>query len=186
MKGFTLVEMLIVTSAALIVGVLLVAIMLSNSSFFYRQSALIDEGLSLNDAMQEIDKNTRQAVALPLSLVEGGTTYTADSDTLILKLPALASSEVITDVYDYTVVNKDPSQSNILRLLVFPDVNSLRKSQSLVLTKSLGGITFSYLDNAESTVSADLATQVKVTLTVTPSGTKATPRTATIITSLRN
>lgn len=187
MKGLTLIELLIVTAAALIVGVMLVTILANNSALFYHQSAIINQGLSLNEAMGEIDRNIRQAVKVASGYPEDIPVYTTDDQTLVLKLPALGSSEVISDSYDYTVVNIDAAQDRILRLQVFPHPNSIRKNQSLVLTKALDSITFNYLDNNDSTVSADAATQVKVILSVLENnGSQSLSRTSISITGLRN
>ncbi|KKR81240.1 MAG: hypothetical protein UU73_C0003G0196 [Candidatus Daviesbacteria bacterium GW2011_GWA1_41_61] len=187
MKGLTLVEMLIVTAAALIVGVMLVTLLVNNSGFFYKQSSIIDQGLSLNEGLQEIDKNIRQAVKVAVGYPEDSPLYTTSSQTLVLKMPALGPSEVISDTYDYTVVNIDAAEDKILRLQVFPNPLSTRKSQSLVLTKALSSITFNYLDNNDTVVSANIATQVEVILSILENnGPQSSFRTSKAVTSLRN
>lgn len=176
--GFTLVEILIASSVALIIGILLLSILANNNGVFYKQNAIINEGLSLNDAMSEIDKNISQAI----NVVD-----TSDSHTLVLKLPALDANGVLNNIYDYVIIAKDADNNNILRKKVFPDPASNRKSEDLNLTTILDSIDFSYLDRSGAIVSPNLATSVSVTLSVKSSyGSITSARSSTSVTTLKN
>lgn len=177
-RGFTLVEILIASAIALIVGIFLLSILANSNGIFYKQNAIVSEGLSLNDSMSEIDKNIRQATSVA---------DTSDVHTLMLKLSALGVDGMIDNVYDSIIIAKDPDKNNILRKKVIPDVASIRKSEDLVLTTMLDSINFVYLNKLGEIVNPQTATSVSITLSVkSGSGSINSKRSSTIITTLKN
>lgn len=187
MRGFSLVEVVIATGTALVVGVILVAILISNTGLSYKQSALVNEGLSLNDALQKIDENIRQAASVAPGYPLDTPQYISGGETLVLKLPALGVNDVINGVYDYAVIRKESTGSKILKLQTFPDPSSRRKAQNLVLTTILDSIIFYYLNDDLVEVTPVSSKQVKVSLSVlSQTGSVGSSRTSISITSLRN
>lgn len=187
-KGFTLVEMLLALAVTIIIGVYFASILVNNSGFFYKQTAIINEGLSLNDAVSEIDKNIRQASSVAAGYPEASPTYTSGSETLVLKLPAFSDTGTISNTYDYVVVAKDAANPKVVRLLTFPDSQSIRPSTDLVLTTMLESITFSYLDKNNNPVTPSSAAVVSFEVKVSPKlgSIGGSSRTATMVTTLRN
>lgn len=177
-EGFTLVEILIASAIALIVGLFLTGILINNNGIFYKQSSLVNTGLSSNDVMSEIDKNIRQATSV---------TDTSDSNTMILKLPALGENGMIDNVYDLVIIAKDANKNNILRKKVIPDSLSIRKSEDLVMTTILNSIDFIYLNKSGSVVNPQSATSVKTSLVVKSSfGATTSSGSSSAITTLKN
>lgn len=184
MRGFTLLEIVLAAGLAVIVGTLLIGILVQNNGFFYKQNAVIFEGVGLNDSMQKINNYLRQAVAVESEYVNGSTTYTAGSQTLVLKLSALNGEEVVENIYDFVVVS---AEGKILRLKVFPNVQSSRKNENLALTTLLQSYGFKYLDKTGNEVFPASATAVETTLTLlAETGSIASSRTATSVMTLRN
>lgn len=186
-EGFTLVEVLIASAVALIIGLFLMSILVNNNGIFYKQNAIVNEGLGLNDAMNEINKNILQAVNVAVSYPQDSPIYISGSHTIILKLPALGVDGIINNIYDYVVIIKDSDKNNILRKKVFPDPASTRKSEDLVLTTILDSINFGYLNRSGVIVNPELATSVSTALSVkSSSGSISSARTSTMITTLKN
>lgn len=187
MKGFTLLETVIASAVALVAGTFLVAILVNHSGLFYKQNSIVSEGLSLNDAMREIENNIRQAVYIADGYPGGSPDYTTGAQTLVLKLPALSQSEVIDGVYDYAVVTKDSSEPRVIRVLVFPDFQSTRKASNLVLTNLLESVQFEFLDKSGNLVAPASAASVGTTLTVlSKTGSIGSSRSSSAVTTLRN
>lgn len=186
-SGFTLLEIILTAALALIVGTFLIVILVNNSGFFYKQNAIISEGLDLNDAIREIDNSARQATAVTAGYPESNPLYTSDSQTLVLKLPALSQGGIIEGVYDYIVISKDPRQGKILRKQIFPDSQSTRQASDLILTTLLKEIEFKYLDKSGNQVSPTQATSIETNIAVTAqTGLIGSTRSSTVVTSLRN
>ncbi|MDO8498445.1 MAG: hypothetical protein Q7S44_01540 [bacterium] len=186
-QGTTLIEILLVSVIAVVVGGLLVAILVNNSGLFTKQTELVGEGLNLNDGIRQIDDGVREAAGVVVSYEVDSTTYTTGDNTLVLKLPATSGSGVISDAYDYLVVSADTSLPQVLRLQVFPDAQSTRASKNIVLSTILNSVQFYYLDESSAAVSPSQAVKVKVILSVIQkSGQISSSRSATMTTSLRN
>lgn len=187
MKGFTLLEIVIATGIGLLVGLLLVGIMVNHNGFFYKQNAVINEGVALNDVLNKLNENIRQSAQIATEYPKDSPTYHTDQNTLILKLPSINNEILIENTFDYIVISKDTVSPNILRMQTFPDPLSTRKSVSQVLTTILKTISFKYLDKAGQQVSPLLATSVETTITLlTKTGSISSEKTATTLTNLRN
>lgn len=168
MRGWSLVEVLVVMVVAAVAGGLLINLMVSSNQLFFDQSAQINHGLSLNQAEPELTDLIKSAVSPAAQYPAQGTAqYTADSDTLIIKLPALSvSGDIIDFVYDYAVVEADVVHPNVLRKQVFKDNQSFRKSENRVLLTNLSSVTFSYLDIKDNPASPNLAERVGFSISV--------------------
>lgn len=187
MRGFTLLETVIASAVALIAGTFLVAILVSHSGLFYKQNSIVSEGLSLNDAMREIENNIRQAAYVASGYPEASPEYTTGAETLVLKLPALGQSGVVEGVYDYAVIAKDPTQPKVMKISVFPDPQSSRGASDRVLTNLLESVQFEFIDRGGNTVAPASAASVGTTLTVlSKTGSIGSSRSSSAVTTLRN
>ena len=186
--GFSLMEILIVTSVAMLVGSILLAILVNQAGVFYQQNALISQGVSLNDALGVIADDVRQSSKIVISYPEDIPQYQTSSSTLVLKLFSIDNSGTSsTSAYDYIVITPDPNNSRVLRRKVFPSGISTRKSADQVLTTILQSITFSYLDKNGNSVDPSMAVDVNTSLTVLArtNGTTAS-QSASTIAGIRN
>lgn len=186
-KGFTLIETVIASAIALVLGVLLVSILANNTGTFYQQRAYVNQGLSLNDTLGEIDNHIRLAAAVVSGYPLADPTYQSGQNILVLKLPAISPNGNLPGVYDYVVITKDDAKFNVLRSIIYPDPQSNRESQNKVLSTILLNISFEYLgENSEPVVPTDAKT-VSVTLTVSDgTGSIESSRSSTTTTRLRN
>ena len=90
MKGFTLVEMIIVMSLTVIVSGMLAAILINNTELVYKETSRVSQGLDLNDALVNLKSYIRQAQIVAVSYPEGPSpTYTSSSTQLVLKFSPL-------------------------------------------------------------------------------------------------
>ncbi|MDD2823300.1 MAG: type II secretion system protein [Candidatus Daviesbacteria bacterium] len=187
MKGFTLVEILIVTAIFLIVGTVLAGILVNNTGIYNSQSSLVTSGLNTNDAIHEIENFTRQASSVVSGYPDVSPTYISNSTTLVLKVPAFNALGVIANTYDYVVFTKDNAKTNLLWEYIFPDALSDRSSQNRVLSSILQSVEFIYLDKNDNIVTATSAEKVKTQITVLPgSNVSDKSRSSIIVTNLRN
>lgn len=186
-SGFTLLETVLASVVAVVVATLLMTILVNNNGLFYKQNAMVSEGLSLNDAVTKINQNIKQSISVAINYPETSPVYITGTETLVLKLSGLNGGDILNNVYDYLVISKDPTKQNVLRLQIFPDQESTRESANLVLTTILSAIQFSYLDKSGNTVNPVSATSIGLNLTVlSKTGSIGSNRSSTTITSLRN
>ncbi len=186
-KGITLIEILMVTSVAMIVGIILLAVLVAQMGVYNQQKALISQGLDLNDSLRLISDDIRISTQIADGYPTAAPLYQSSGSTLVLKLNAIdASGNVIDQVYDYIVITTG-SQPNILRRKVFPDPLSSRKILNQPLTTILGSIGFTYLNNNNQIVSPSSATKVSITLSLTGKpGIGGASKSASTTTGLRN
>lgn len=186
-RGFTLVEILVAVGVTALVSGILGGILINNNGVMYKQNSIINEGLSLNDAMTAIDDKIRQAAEVAIGYPEESPTYQTGLNTLVLKVPSENSWGIINNTYDYVVILQDTGNAKILRLKVFPDSQSTRKSEDRVLTTVTDYIQFSYLDKSGNAITPASAYQVGVNLSVSPqTGSIGSNRSSSTITTLRN
>lgn len=186
-KGFTLVEVLLAAFVAVVVGALLVGILVNNSGFFYKQNAIISEGMGLNDSVRKIEDYIRQALSVAAGYPEASPVFTSGEQTLVLKIPALSPTGILVGVYDFVVVTKDQSNPKILTVKVFPDGQSQRPGAGTVLTVLLDSIEFKFMDKSGNIVAPAQASSVGVTLKILArTGAIGSSRETSIVTTLRN
>lgn len=188
MKGFSLLEMILAIGITALISGLILSILINNNGVLYKQNSLVSEGLSLNDTLLAIDDKIRQATGVAASYPQAAPIYFSGTNTLVLKLPALDSQGgVINNVYDYMVTTQDTSNNKILRLQVFPDLQSIRKAENKVLTTLVESIEFSFLDKTGASVNPEAAFQVGIDLTVlSKTGSIGSNRSSSSVTTLRN
>lgn len=161
MKGMSLVEVIIASAIAGVIGVLLVGFLVQNNGIYFNQTSKISQGTSLNDSSSKIDSVIKNASSVALNYPISNPQYTSDTSTLVLALPSIDSqSTIIENTFDYAVIAKDAQKPNVLRKQIFPNPSSSRKSENTVLSTTLSQITFLYYDSTGHIVSPTLATKV--------------------------
>lgn len=165
--GFSLVETLIVTSIAAIVGVLVLMILVQNNGLFTLQQAKVEQGLNINDASYQIENSIKSASSVAASYTSGGTTYTSSLTTLVLSVPTVnASGSVLASTYDYIVITKDSQNQAILKKFYFPDIQSSHKSENMVLSTKLLLANFYYYNSLGTPVTPTSAVSVNFVITL--------------------
>lgn len=166
--GFTLLELLIAISVSIVAGSILVSLMTAGNGLFYQQGSKINQGLSLNDSVNEISNLIKISSSIASSYPASSPQYSTDSNTLILSIPSIDSTgKVINNTYDFAVIARDATKNNILRLQVFPNPLSSHKSQNQVLSTTLSSVTFLYYDNNDQPVSPTSAAKINFTVNLT-------------------
>lgn len=187
MKGFTLLETVLASAVALVIGVLLVGILVNHSGLFYQQRSLISEGVDANDTLSVLDRYIREAAAVAAGYPPSSPNYSSGQTTLVLKLPSLGPSGVLAETYDFLVIAQDVSQPKILRMQIFPGSQSMRQPENLVLTTLLESIQFTYLDKTGATVNPIQASSIRTKLSVlSQTGSIGSTRSSEMLTTLRN
>lgn len=167
MKGFTLIELLVAVAITMIAGALLLNIFVDSNKIFYSQRDKVSQGLSLADAMKDIEDLVRLSNSVVASHTVGPNTYTSSLNTLVIAVPSINSSgDNIQNVSDYIVVERDPTNPRLLRLRTFPDAQSIRSSKSQIIATNLSRINFFYYDDNNAVVLPANATKVNVTINV--------------------
>ncbi len=187
LKGFTLLETVVVAGVALIAGTFLVSILVNNTGVTNTEKSMIAQGMDTNDSVREIDNYIRQAVSIVSGFPVISPTYVTGASTIVIKIPAISDQGTISDVFDFIVITKDSTHENLLKEYIFPDPLSIRKTTNKILTTILDSIEFTYLDKNENIVAPASSEKVKTQMTVlSKNGSASKPRSATIVTSLRN
>jgi prepilin-type N-terminal cleavage/methylation domain-containing protein len=164
-RGFSLMEVLIVTLIASVVGVLLVSFVFQSNGLFYQQSSKVSQGIATNDVIDEVRETALNSSAIASSYPVVSPQYTSGTSTLILELPSVDNAgNMIGNTHDYVVFTKDSQSPKIFRKLVFPNAQSARKSENMVLSTRLSLLNFYYLDETDKVVSPTLATQINLVI----------------------
>lgn len=156
MKGLTLIEVLVGMGISAVAGVLLLVIVVQSTGLFTDQSAKLETGLSLNDALGKVRTSIKQA-----TLIEA----TSSAVRLILKASSINSEgNVINDTYDIFDFYKD---QNVLHFKVIPSSQSTRPLSDQILA-SLDNLLFEYFNAASPPIPVppNQASKVRVTMTI--------------------
>jgi len=165
-NGLTLIEVVLAAGIAAIIGVLLLVIIINSAGLYSKEASKVSQGLNNNDALNMVRKSIKESSAVAAQYVSGSTTYTSGTTQLILKLPSIDSSNnIIPNTTDYFVFFLDTTK---LRLKVFPDNTSSRKSQDQIFSTSVNSLNFQYfnLANPPLEVTAVNALKVRISLTL--------------------
>lgn len=186
-KGFVMVEVMLASVIAAVVGIVLVVILTNNTGTYYQQNAVVTGNLSLNDMTSEIGTLIKGASAVVTGYPADSPIYFTSDQVLVLKIPAVNDGAVVSGAYDYAAIYKDSQQSKILYLQIFPDSQSSRQAQTKVLTTLLDSVKFEYLDKSGVITTSISAVSVKVTATVGyQNGSIIKKTTSNIVVGLRN
>lgn len=163
-KGFTLLEILIAAAITSIVAGLLLMIMINSTGLFSRQSAKVQAGLNINDATAKFKSTVKQASSIAVLHITSSTTYTSDSQTLVLKVSSIDSSgNIIINTFDYYVYYLD---QGILYLKTFPDSLSSRKAENRVFSTLVDSVSFQYFNTSNPPAEVVPANASKIRMTL--------------------
>lgn len=110
----------------------------------------------------QIGDTTRPAFGIEASRLISGTTYTSDSDTLILKIAALdASGLPIAGTFDYLVLTPDAAETTRFLEITDADPASSRTDQTRLLGTDVDQVTFLY-KNATPALSGTVYASITV------------------------
>lgn len=161
-KAFTLIELLVVMGIGSVIGIMLISFLVQQNGIFYQQNSKLNQGVSLNNVMSEINDSIRLASGVATSYVNGTTTYSSSTNTLVLSYLSIdQNGDPIENTYDYLIITKD-STTGLVRKLFFPNNSSFRKSQNKVLLTKASLLSFSYLNKNNLIVSPTAAAKVNV------------------------
>jgi type II secretory pathway pseudopilin PulG len=125
-RGFSLVEAITVIGIMTIVLVMVTQIFSVTYDVFVKQTARTENETGAVLAARTVADLTRGASAVMTSQVINGTTYTTGADTLVLKLPAIDSSNnVLAATYDYVAIYRDGT----LTTKIFSDTDAAASSR---------------------------------------------------------
>lgn len=157
MRGLTLIEVLVAMGIATIVGVLLLVIIVNSAGLFTQQSAKVQTGLNINDALSIVRGTIKQANAVEAS---------SSGELLVLKVASIDSgNNIIPNTFDSFVFSLDQS---VLHFKVFPDPGSARFQKDQILGTSVTFLNFQYFNSATPgvEVTPGSATKVRISLTL--------------------
>lgn len=165
MKGFSLLEVLIVAAITGVLGALLVVVIVNSAGLFYNQSSKIGQGLGSNVVLSEIRKVVKEASAVANTYPDTSPLFRTGSTQLILKVPSLdSSSNIISEVFDYFVFYFSDGR---LYLKSYPDGLSSRKSLDQILAFNVDNVSFQYFNSQDPPLQVAPATAAKVRITLT-------------------
>ncbi len=162
-KGFTLIEVVIVTSIFTVLALALLNVFDWHNKLFNLERADTEAVGSARITMNNMATYIAQASNIEANRTIGGTTYTTDADTVVLQLPAFDSSgNLLASIYDYVVYNKS---GTTLSQITEIGSGSSRNAGTKVMTAYAQSLSFTY-DSVDLTqvtqVIVDLQTQATV------------------------
>lgn len=162
-KGFTLPELIIASTVAVVISGLLLVIMVNSTGLFYEQSSKVSQGVSANDALSDVRQTARSAISVAVQYPETGTPeYTSSQTTAVFKVASIDSSgDIIFNTSDYIVYYLD---DNKLYERTAPNAQSNREDKIRVLSNRVEIILFEYLDSYGDIVATNVASKVKITM----------------------
>lgn len=186
--GFTLVEVLISMSIAVIVSSLLVVIIVNSAGLFYKQSAKVGQGVGVNEALAKFRDSIKEANAIASGYPQTPPpAYTTSPEQVVLSVPSIDNlGNILSGVFDYYVFLKEEGK---LKFKVFPDIQSFRKSSDQTLSINVKEVVFLYFDSQNPPQQVAPATAERIRMVVTlrqRSGADYEESMATSEASLRN
>lgn len=152
-RGFTLLESVVIVAISATMLIVLVDLYRAHSGLYNYQKATADTAGSASVTANELQEWVLQANRILTSTTISGTTYTTDSDTLVLEVPSIdGSGNAITSTYDFVVFYINGTK---LSRILSPNAASSRTSSTKTLSVNLSSLSLTY-----NTASAAAATQI--------------------------
>ncbi len=162
-NAFTLPELIIASSVAVVISGLLLVIMVRSTGLFYQQSSKVSQGVSVNDALSNIRQTLRSASLIANQYPETGTPqYTSGAAQVVFKVPSIdIPGNIISGTHDFIVYYLNDKK---LYKVILPNDLSSRENKTQVLSNRVEIILFEYLDSNDNTVSPVASDKVKITI----------------------
>lgn len=135
-RGLTLVEMLIAITINLLGAVAIVSTLILTSRMTAQAYYLNKATMEARLVIDMLTSDARMAMTLESSFG----TFTADANTLILKLPAIDAEGIPVDPeskFDRIVYHRSPSAADRLARTIVADASSARKSETRTVAESV-------------------------------------------------
>lgn len=167
-RGFTLPEVLVVIALLGILGLGLI-------SLYSAQNKLTTDEASLTQAQAELAVGLNSAMPFMQSAFEvlashiiDSVTYNTSSDTLVLSLPTVDSSNnIVSGSYDYIVFLK--TNDDKFNMITDAAVGSKRRIGTRTLIRKVSSLAFSYEDNVTPSNSTWFTVEVQALVKITAS-----------------
>lgn len=152
-SGFTLLEIIIVLSIAIVCFLIILGMYISQSRLYTSESNISELQTINSIAQKTIASAIEQGLEITESRTINGTAYASDSDTIIIKLPAYNSGkQIINGIYDYIAFNFDAANSKIISDTE-TGIGSARISGEKTVANFVGALNFRYNSNIWTNVS---------------------------------
>jgi hypothetical protein len=153
MKGFTLIESVIVT-AILIIATLIISVTFITLWQISQAHLLSFETKSQSSlALQKISEIIEEASEVLSSHIINGASYTTCENSLVLRLPSVTSDgEIISGYFDYASISIPSAQNLIADIEV--SGGSARPSGQIILSNLAQSLNFRYNNSTPSEINA--------------------------------
>ena len=157
-RGFTLIEVTILTSVTAVALVALVNLFLMFNSMYSYQRVFIATAGSSGAALNALQASILPADGVLVSHNFSGTTYTSATTTLVLELPTVNSSgNLVSGAKDYVAFY---ASSTELYRRVEANAQSVRISGLTLLSTTLSSLSFTY-GNVDVTQATNIITDIQ-------------------------
>lgn len=148
-KGFTLVEVIVVIFIFVLMSIAITSLFIGQNSLYQFYTAEVASEGSARRIVNRVTELVRTSESVLSSYDFGGTVHSSGSDTLVLRLPTVDSSDqILTNTFDYVVYYLDPSDNTKLFEKMEADGQSQRGSVTRLLSESIDNVLFTY-DNVD-------------------------------------
>lgn len=151
MRGFTLLEVVVVIAIAAIIFIALGALLVTQLNLYGTQDVALELSQNLNNVLRTMEETVGEARDTVPSRTFNSILYTTDNDTLILSFPTIGSdSNPISGQSDYILFRLDINGN--LYMEVEPSVGSRRARLVKRLASSVVKLNFIYMNNFSGSV----------------------------------
>lgn len=151
-RGVTLIETLVTIALAVIIIGILSSMLWAMFRLFSVYTTRSELSASSVSAVAHIGEMLYPAHGIETSRTIGGTLYTSNQNTVIIREAALdASGNPLSGASDYIVITRDPLQANRLIEITDADPTSSRHDGTKLLDEAVRDITFTYRDASPAT-----------------------------------
>lgn len=149
--GFTLVETIVVLVVLVIFLVVTAQLFIASNRIVQSQGAVSRLQTDAIAASSTMTTMIQHAESILQSQKIQGVSYTTSQDTVVLRVPAIDSSQqILSGIYDFAVFYRDPLDPPKLFLGVEADSRSFRKNQTRLLTDVVKKLIFHYNETIPS------------------------------------
>jgi prepilin-type N-terminal cleavage/methylation domain-containing protein len=162
-KGFTLIETIVAIGIATIILAGLLEMFINFNKIYNGQQGTARVTGSSAAIANALQTAVSQAVQVEASTTISGTTYTTDTDTLVLKLPSVNSTgSMVTAKYDYAVFYVTGTS---MYEKISVDAASSRPAITKLLSDTINQTSFTY-DNGDVTLATKVNADIILRLAI--------------------
>lgn len=175
-KGISLIELIITIGISLTIFTVISAMFVQTNNIFNLESNKSHIQLSGKTALDRIARQTKQGYGVETSY---GAYATSDTQ-MVLKLASLdVDRNIIPLTYDYVIYRLNPVDTTELEEITIADAASYRESDTRVIAKNIGSMTFTYYDSTGTLLALAAATNTKKVKIILESEEVSNKKTAT-------